>query len=182
MQPATAHARLSETRRHHVRHQAKSSRNRHSRSRSRNRGPRHSLRGLRPFPRHPARVIGPGLRSSDADPGENNSDRATGPRRHGRGADRHRQNRWLLTADHSVAACACQCQRLAGASSGARPDPDADTRTGRPGRGKRESLLAPYTAAIRRRFRRRGHGAANCGTPLRYRNRHRHAGTPARSR
>ena len=141
-----------------------------------------ALRRFRPGAGNPARADRPGLCPPDPDPGRSHPDRAAGPRRHGRRPDRHRQDRRLLAADHPAAAGARQPEHVAGAPPGARADPDADPRTGGAGGRKRQGLRAPHAAALDRRLRRHGHEAADRHPAQRRRDRHRHAGPPARPR
>ena len=120
------------------------------------------------------------LYHAHADPGAGNSRRPRRTRRHGRSADRHRQDRRLRAADPAEAGAAGEHQPVPGAAPGARADPHPDPRARGPGRGIVPHLLQVHEAALDRRLRRRRHQGAARNRPRRRRNPGRHAGPAAR--
>ncbi len=81
-------------------------------------------------------------------------------RRHGRRADRHRQDRGLCPADPAEAHSLRQLQPVAGAPPRAGADPHPDARACDPGRGSRTVLRQAHEPALDGRLRRRRHQAA----------------------
>ena len=123
-----------------------------------------------------------GLHHAHADPGPGDPARARGPRRHGRRADRHRQDRRLHAAAPAAARAPREHERLARAAPGARADPHADARARRAGGGERPRLRQVHPAAQHADLRRRADGPADRGAAPRRRDPGRDAGPAPRSR